>query len=526
MVNFCERTGMICFGDIDLPLLFDISQMINNNKNIREVLKPAMEALTNYINAERSLLTILNKEKSEIFIETGAGVSEETKAKVRYKLGEGIIGEVIKTGEPVFIEKIMEDKRFLNKTKTRLLTPDHKDISFLCVPVKVTEETVGAISIYRLFSKQDEVQRDIRVLSIVGSMIARAVLVRQEKMEEIERLREENQKLQGELQLSRKHDNIIGNSGRMQDLFKMISRVSKTNATVLIRGESGVGKELVADAIHQASVRGEGAFVKVNCSALPETLIESELFGHEKGAFTGADQAREGRFEQAHGGTLFLDEIGDLPLLTQTKLLRTLQEKEIQRVGGNKTMIVDVRIIAATNKDLEKAIREGKFRSDLYYRINVFPVYIPPLRERINDIPALVDFFIEKCNRNNQTNVKRITSGAIDLLMVYHWPGNVRELENCIERAAILSLDGVIHSYNLPPTLQTAESTDSAKKGTLKSIVEKMEKQIIIDTLVSTKGNMLAAARQLDITERMMGTRIKKYNIDVKRFKHPGSAKN
>jgi Nif-specific regulatory protein len=295
--------------------------------------------------------------------------------------------------------------------------------------------------------------------------------------------------------------------------------VSSTSTTVLLRGESGVGKELVADAIHYNSTRKTKAYIKVNCAALPESLIESELFGHEKGAFTGADSQRVGRFEAANGGTIFLDEFGDIPANVQVKLLRVIQQREIERLGSTKPIKIDVRIICATNKNLEKMIEEGNFREDLYYRINVFPVYIPPLRERLHDIPALADHFIARFNEKNSRNIKRITASAIDCLMVYHWPGNIRELENCIERACILSTDNVLRTNNLPASLQTAEGTQTMQSGTLDIILGKMEKQIIIDALIATKGNSTKAAEQLGITERMMGIRTKKYDIDPKRFK-------
>lgn len=255
---------------------------------------------------------------------------------------------------------------------------------------------------------------------------------------------------------------------------------------------------------------------------MPESLIESELFGHERGAFTGATNTRIGRFEAANGGTIFLDEFGDVPASTQVKLLRVIQQREIERLGSSKPIRVNVRIICATNRNLEELMEKGLFREDLYYRINVFPIYIPPLRERINDIPLLADFFIEKFNDRHGRNIRRITSSAIDTLMVYHWPGNIRELENCIERACILSQDNVIRTNNLPASLQTAITSETQQSGTLDIILGKMEKQIIIDALTSTKGNSSRAADQLGITERMMGIRTRKYNIDPKRFKSVG----
>jgi Nif-specific regulatory protein len=305
----------------------------------------------------------------------------------------------------------------------------------------------------------------------------------------------------------------------MREVYKLIRTVAPTNASVIIRGESGVGKELIAEAIHNASKRAGMPFIKVNCSALPENLIESELFGHEKGSFTGADGQRKGRFELADKGTIFLDEIGDLPMLTQIKLLRVIQQREFDRIGGTKTIKTDVRIIAATNRNLEHLMKENLFRDDLYYRINVFPIYVPALRERKNDIPILVDYFITKYNKINSSHILRISSSAIDLLMLYYWPGNIRELENCIERAAILSMDGVIRSNNLPPTLQTAESSHTERTTTLDKVLEDVEKQMIIDTLVTTKGNLAKAAVIMGVTERILGLRIKKYDIDARRYK-------
>jgi Nif-specific regulatory protein len=305
----------------------------------------------------------------------------------------------------------------------------------------------------------------------------------------------------------------------MQAVYDLISRVALTNATILIRGESGVGKELVAQAIHDQSPRGKKQMIKINCAAIPENLIESELFGYEKGAFTGADRLHKGRFELAEKSTIFLDEIGDLSPNLQVKLLRVLQEKEFQRLGGSDTIHADVRIITATNRNLEELMRKNEFREDLYYRLNVFPLFIPPLKERRADIPMLVNHFIEKNNKIHGLGIKRISSTAIDLLMTYHWPGNIRELENCIERASILSTDRVIRSHNLPPTLQSAASTHSRVDGGLDAILENVEKQMLIDALNMSKGNISKASEQLKITERILGLRIKKYQIDPAVFK-------
>jgi Nif-specific regulatory protein len=294
--------------------------------------------------------------------------------------------------------------------------------------------------------------------------------------------------------------------------------VADSDTTVLLRGESGTGKELVAHAIHYASSRSHKPFIKVNCAALPETIIESELFGHEKGAFTGALHERKGRFELAHGGTLFLDEIGDLSMMTQIKLLRVLQEREFERVGGVETIKADVRIIAATNRNLEELIAKNLYREDLYYRLNVFPMHIPPLRERKTDILLLADHFVDKYGKTAGRNIRRISTPAIDMLMAYHWPGNVRELENCIERAVVMSNDDVIHGHHLPPTLQTAEASGTTIAGTLDESLESVERELLIEALKSSRGNMAKAARLIGITERRMGLRIQKYGIDPKRF--------
>jgi Nif-specific regulatory protein len=305
----------------------------------------------------------------------------------------------------------------------------------------------------------------------------------------------------------------------MRQIFEQVTQVAGTNTTVLIRGESGTGKELIAHAIHYSSLRAKKPFVKVSCAALPESLIESELFGYEKGAFTGAEQRKKGRFELAEGGTLFLDEIGDVNLATQVKLLRVLQEREFERVGGIETIKASVRLVAATNKDLEKAIAAGTFREDLYYRLNVFTIFIPALRERKADLVLLVDHFLEKFAREHSRNIKRISTPAIDMLASYHWPGNVRELENTLERAVLMCDGEVIHSHHLPPSLQTAEASGTVTRVSLTDAVSAYEKDLIQDALKTTRGNRAKAARLLDSTERIINYKVKQYGIDAKRFR-------
>jgi Nif-specific regulatory protein len=312
---------------------------------------------------------------------------------------------------------------------------------------------------------------------------------------------------------------LIGRSKLMASVDRLVSQVAAGATTVLIRGESGTGKELVARTVHARSGRASGPFIAVNCAALPESVVESELFGHERGAFTGAIQQRAGRFERAHHGTLFLDEIGDLPPLIQVKLLRVLQERQIERVGGNRPVHVDVRVIAATHQPLEAMVAAGTFREDLYYRLNVFPIHLPPLRDRGSDILMLADFFVERLGRAHNKEIRRISTPAIDALMGYHWPGNVRELENVIERAVLVSADHVIHSYHLPPTLQTAEASDTRASGTLQSMLDAYERELLMEALKSHRGNCAAAARMLGISERIMGLRVRKYDLDWRRFR-------
>jgi Nif-specific regulatory protein len=350
-------------------------------------------------------------------------------------------------------------------------------------------------------------------------MIAQAVKLRQSVEEERQRLLSENLRLQEELQARFRPDNIIGRSREMQEVYDLIGRVCRSDTTVLIRGESGVGKELVAHAIHYNSRRAKKPFVKVNCAALPENILESELFGHEKGAFTGAHQQRKGRFELADGGSIFLDEVGDLTAQMQIRLLRVLQEKEFERVGGTETIRADVRVLAATNRDLEELIAGGRFRQDLYYRLNVFPIRIPPLREHKTDILLLADHFVDKYSTRHHKTIKRISTPAIDMLMAYHWPGNVRELENCIERAVLMSNDEVIHGHHLPPTLQTAEFSGTTLRGSLQETLDNVERELIIEALKSSRGNRAKAARMLGITERVMGLRVAKHGISAKRFR-------
>jgi len=501
----------------ELSLLFEVSQILDQSLNLKEVIHPVLKAMAEHMGMMRSTITLLNRQNEEIFIEAAYGLSLSQRKKGKYQLGEGITGKVVQSGQPMIIPKISEEPQFLNKTEARKGLKK-KDISFICVPVKIGNTTIGAISVDKLFDELVSLEEDVRLLSIIGSMIAQAVKLRQTIQEERQRLMQENERLQEELRDKFNPTSMIGKSRAMQQVFDLISKVSKSEATIMVRGESGTGKELVAHAIHYNSHRLNQPYVKLSCAALPESVIESELFGHEKGAFTGATNTRKGRFEMADGGTIFLDEVGELPPLVQAKLLRILQEKEFERVGGNETIRTNVRIITATNRNLEEELQSGKFREDLYYRLNVFPIHLPPLRDRKSDIMLLADHFVEKYSQKNHKWITRISSPAIDMLMSYHWPGNVRELENCIERAVLLSTDGVIHGHHLPPSLQSAESSGTELQGTLSETLDNIEREIILDNLKSTKGNIAKTARNLGVTERIMGLRIKKHGINPKKY--------
>ena len=512
----CDKMKKQCFSESDLTFLFNLSNTISRSQDIKGDLEQILPNLCKFLHAQYSMITIVNRNVSNLSIEAAYGLTDEERNRGVYKFGEGIIGEVVSRKRAVIIPDISKAPNFLNKTGINynsILTT-----AFICVPIIVDEEIAGTLSIHKQHRNFIDFTAETKFLSIVGLLIASSVAARQKQVEEIESLREENRRLKGAQ--SMKPDNIVGNSSLMNDLYGMIDKVARTNASVMIRGESGVGKELIAEAIHKASPRANKPFIKVNCAALPENLIESELFGHEKGSFTGASSQHVGRFEQADGGTIFLDEIGEVPLSIQVKLLRVIQQRQFERVGGTKTIEINVRILTATNRDLEDMISKGTFREDFYYRINVFPIYVPALRERRADIPILVDHFIQKINRINGTDVKRISGGAIDLLMMYNWPGNIRELENVIERSMILSTDQVIRSYHLPPTLQTGASSDTINKGTLSSIIEKVEKQMILDTLISLKGNIAKTAHSLGVSERILGLRITKYELEPKNYKN------
>ena len=504
----------------ELKLLHSVSTLVDQTIDMRAVVHPILEALAECLDFRGATITLLRKGGDDILIEAAHGLSRTQAQLVHYKLGEGVTGKVVLTGETMILPRTSDSPIFLNRTRQG----KSDDTAFICVPIKEKQEVVGALSVYRPSTDDEQLKEDATILEIVASMLARAVLLRRDLQEQQENLKEENRQLRAELTRRYHPTNIVGNSREMQVLYDQVYQVAKSQATVLIQGETGTGKELVAHAIHYASTRADKAFVRVHCAALPESLIESELFGHVKGAFTGAVSDRKGRFELADGGTIFLDEIGEIPLAIQSKLLRVLQEREFEHVGGVKTIKVNVRIIAATHRDLPAMIEKGQFREDLYYRLSVFPIFVPPLANRKADILLLADHFMAKYAAENDKRVTKFSNEALDLLMRYRWPGNVRELENCIERAVLLADGEIIRSEVLSSSVQAPGVPDKPEGGvtaipaliegaSLSDMVESYEKQILNEVLTQTEGNIAAAARQLKSTPRIVSYKVKQFGL-------------
>ncbi|MBE2215305.1 MAG: sigma 54-interacting transcriptional regulator [Opitutaceae bacterium] len=508
----------------EFSVLHEVSAALAQGFELREAMQPMFRKVTEASGLRRGLLTIVSRESGDVTVEE----TEEPRAEWAHrpigKVGSGLCGGVAARGESLVLAR-------LDAASAEPWTAGERELlaeaiaageSLIVVPIRHAQEVLGTLSFTRPAGSPAALEVDERFLVLVAGQVGLAVRFRQVAKERLESLRQENARLQEQIKKSFIPEGMIGRSSAMRMVYFHVDQVAESKTTVLIRGETGVGKERVASAIWQGSNRKNKPYVRVNCAALPESIIESELFGHEKGAFTGALSLRKGRFELANSGTIFLDEIGEISLSTQAKLLRVMQEGMFERVGGAQTLRVDVRVIAATNRNLEEMIEAGKFRLDLYYRINVFPVYVPPLRERRSDILELADFFLEKYSGQCGKKVVRISTPAIDMLMAYHWPGNVRELENIVERAVLLSQDGVIHGYHLPPTLQTGEASNTAATGTLEDALGAMERETIIEALKAHRGIMAKAARQLGLTERMMGLRVRKHGIDPMRFRAGG----
>jgi Nif-specific regulatory protein len=521
VLRFCSgkelAPEMKCRGDMLSPL-FQMSKVVIDGENLSDTLSILLHIMKEDMGVVRGMVSLFNSRTGKIFIHDSFGLTEEEETRGVYSIGEGITGKVVETGRFVVVPRICDEPAFLNRTKS-LEKPEDSELSFVCIPILRGKKVLGAISVERICDNQAVLDCDVEILGIIATMIAQAVELYIVEHEERNFLKLENERLRDALKEKFHPSNIIGNSKPMLEVYSLIHKISKTKSTVLLLGESGVGKELVASAIHYNSLEANGPFVKFNCAALPESVIESELFGHEKGAFTGAEKARNGRFEDANGGTIFIDEIGELSLQMQVKLLRVLQERTFERIGGNTPIKVDIRIITATNRDLLKMVKDGGFREDLYYRLNVFPIVIPPLRERSSDIILLAEYFVSCFVKQFGKDIKRISTPVQEMLLSYLWPGNVRELENVMERAVILAEDNVLHGYDLPLFLQTPVLSSTTFKKGLSAKLEVVEYEMIVEALTNQKGNMSTAAEELGITRRMLGLRMEKFGLNHQKYR-------
>jgi Nif-specific regulatory protein len=494
----------------DYTVIHKISKILIDGGDFRSDLYRVLMVLNEDLGMERGMVSVLVAgEEEELHVDVSLGL-EDHQMDVTYLLGEGVTGRVVSEGKPIAIRNIDEEPEFLDRTGLRKGL-DRSEIAYLCVPICYGEQVVGALGVDHASPHAgDTLNSELILLEEVASMIASRVRGRQEEIKSRKLARGENNSI------SR---NFVGNSDVMRQLSNSISKVADSSTSILITGETGTGKEVVAREIHERSPRRGAPLVKVNCGAIPENLIESELFGHEKGSFTGAVSQRKGRFEMARGGTIFLDEVGELPPSAQVKLLRVLQEREFERVGGHETIKINVRVVAATNRSLEEEVQNNNFRVDLYYRLNVFPIHVPGLRERGSDVMLLADHFVQRFSQELGKNVSRIDTPAIDMLMAYHWPGNVRELENTIERSVLLSEDGVIHGHHLPPSLQMKRpETYLGEKGKFETLVQNYERQLIVEALKESWGNQTEAARLLGTTKRVVQYKIQKLDIDYRRY--------
>ncbi|MCM2680457.1 nif-specific transcriptional activator NifA [Echinimonas agarilytica] len=517
-MTFSETDSL---ADIQLAALYQVCAILGNSLNYQQTISRVLKILHEEALLEHGMLTLVDKQDSMLEIDFVYSPNEAPQhAAIKYKTGEGIVGAVLAQGEPVVIPLIADELRFADKLSLYDLSKP-----FIAVPLRSADANViGVLAAQPAIANPTMLSAFNRFLEMCGSLIARNVVLARGIEEQTDDLQQQRDRLQRKVRSNYNMDNMVGHTQPMRKVFDQIRLVSKWDSTVLIRGESGTGKELVANAIHYNSPRAKGPFVKLNCAALPDNLLESELFGHEKGAFTGAAKQRKGRFEAAHGGTLFLDEIGEISAAFQAKLLRVLQEGEFERLGGTQSLSVDVRIVAATNRHLEDDVRDGKFREDLYYRLNVMPIQLPTLRERIEDLPELATFLVDKLSKHQKRPLK-LTDGAIRRLMSYHWPGNVRQLENLLERASVMSESGnidqdliVIEDFSAQRSSSASGLNTRSLPTTLDMDGEMDERERVIAALEQAGWVQAKAARLLNMTPRQIAYRIQTMNINVRQM--------
>src|SRR3954447_16207454 len=469
-------------ADQELTVLQEIGQVLSSTLELREVFGKMMQLISDKLDMHRGQLVLLDDSSGRLRTEAALGMTPDEIERGKYALGEGITGNVVATGRPRIIPDLRNEPDFLNRTG-RLSHALGTPISFICMPIKVEGRTAGALSIDKPFVSEEQLRGDLKFLEIIAAFLAQAIQINRIVRRQKEQLLEENAQLRAQVRDRYRFDNIIGDSPAMHEVFATVGQVANSRATVLLLGETGTGKEMIAKAIHYNSPRREKPFVRVNCGAMTSTLLESELFGHVKGSFTGAIRDKIGLFEAAEGGTIFLDEIGTLEPQLQVKLLRVLQEREFVRVGDTQTVKVDARTIAATNVDLQEEVARDNFREDLFYRLNVVSIYLPPLRNRREDIPRLIDFFLDKYNAINDRRLRRISREMLNILLRYPWPGNVRELENAIERAVVLSSHEDFTEDLLPLSVRmfAAQRRTTQSSETIETLTRRLSDQAISD---------------------------------------------
>jgi Nif-specific regulatory protein len=512
----CDQKA--CLLNTELETLFRVSQVLSRSLNLHETLQGVLVALHESAGMQRGMVTLKGRSSDSQSVVALYDVDPQIVSKVSYQPGEGIVGAIFKSGRRRVSECLGGETDFLDR-----LGFYDPGLPFIGVPIQIgSHGTVGVLAAQPISTNHSELDLRARFLEMVANLIAQSVQLSWQVETEKRAIADERDNLRREVRANYGFDNMVGRSPLMRRVFDQVRQVAKWNTTVLIRGESGTGKELIANAIHYNSPRASNTFVKLNCAALPDNLLESELFGHEKGAFTGASSQRKGRFEQASGGTIFLDEIGEISPAFQAKLLRVLQEGEFERIGSNTTIKVDVRIIAATNRDLESEVEEGEFREDLYYRLNVMPIQMPPLRERIEDIPELAGYLIEKISKQQGRDLS-ITDSAVRVLMRHSWPGNVRELENSLERAAIMSSDGTIDREavtlsGIEERMVQMPSASGHSSNVDLDAPDLDERERVIAALEQAGWVQAKAARLLNMTPRQIAYRVQTLRIKMRQI--------
>jgi len=502
---------------LKLSALLTICQAIDQALDLESALDGVLCILSEQLSMQRATVTLYDSKTGHLSINASYGLTTEEKQRGVYRLDEGVTGRIFQTGEPFYVPDIDKEPLFLDKTGSRRLKRGM--ISFVGVPIVLHGDPIGVLNVDRLFADDVALEEDVDFLKVVATLIGQFISLNEKVLKREAVLKRENTSLKYQISKNSKGPYIVGQSQPMVEVQRQMEKVSPTRATVLLLGESGVGKTLIARIIHELSERKGHPFIKVNCASIPGNLLESELFGHEKGAFTGASGSRPGRFEEADSGTIFLDEIGELPLGLQAKLLRVLQEKELERLGSNRTRAVDVRILAATNRDLGDLVERNKFRLDLYYRLNVFPIRIPPLRERKEDITSLLNHFINQMAENYGRQMI-FTSTALDALIRYDWPGNVREMQNLIERLVIMSDTERISleflkSYLAPgQTAAVQEVVGFSEEAPRHSTLREFERNEVLAALERSGWIQYKAAEALGLSARQMGYRVKKYGLE------------